>query len=96
MITTGRQTSAPEPTAKIAAPEAGKRDSKGKASSANAGAIAASGEQRTLPARKSGTSRIYSGIEVKKHGDGKAEPAHGGDGRRVVGRHLAVPRSADY
>src|SRR5262245_36790426 len=82
----GRQALASEPTPKIAAPEARKHDSKGKASSANAGAIAASGEQRTLPARKS----------VRQHGDGKAAPANGGEDRRVVGRHLAVPRSADY
>jgi len=82
----GRQAPASEPTPRIATSEAGKRDSKGKAHSANAGAIAASGEQRMLPARKS----------VRKHGDAKAEPANGGEDRRVVGRYLAVPRSADY
>jgi membrane-bound lytic murein transglycosylase A len=86
----GQQT----PTPKIAAPGARKHDSKGKANSPNAGAVAASGEQKTLPARKSKTSGIDSGI--KKRGDGKAEPANGGEDRRVVGRHLAVPRSADY
>jgi peptidoglycan lytic transglycosylase A len=73
----GRQTPASEPAPKVAPLEPRKHDRKG---SANAGAIAASGEQKTLLAQKSRTP----GIEVKRHGDGK--PANGGDDRRAIGR----------
>src|SRR5262249_1274826 len=73
----GRQTPASEPAPKVAPLEPRKHDRKG---SASAGAIAASGEQKTLLAQKSRTP----GIEVKRHGDGK--PANGAEDRRAIGR----------
>jgi hypothetical protein len=77
---TGRMKSAPEQRPKIAALEAGKHNSKGKANIANASAIAATSEQKRSLAVKSPTS----GIEVKKHGNGRMGRANGGPPAKLM------------